>query len=358
MESPMTYELNAFFLQIVILLSYIPITFIAYKGLREPEKRRRAKWELSRFGPDLAKDFEGESTYSLADYIIPVTYIFIVLAALYGMTQPAIIRLHLWDGLLESTVNAFGIPGSPLPLEVAVITGRFMFWCWLGAYIQSVDRTIRHYLAHDLSPNVYVFAARRFIMAFVVGTIVGLGVGSLAKAAGVPFEQNLTMVYVVAFSIGLFPDRGIRWIVATANKVMRQEPTSDQESLSIINGIGDWQQGRLDQEGIANVQNLATVNLLAVVARTPFDVSQMVDWVDQAILVTEAGPEQLAALGKVGLHCASNVLSAIDVSLNNLSAATGLSENELQLLGLSLKSATNMELIFRFHKNANAAPVK
>jgi hypothetical protein len=354
----MTYELNAFILQIVILLSYIPITFIAYKGLREPEKRRRAKWELSRFGPDLAKDFEGESTYSLADYIIPVTYIFIVLAALYGMTQPAIIRLHFWDGLLESTVNVFGIPGSPPPLEVAVVTGRFMFWCWLGAYIQSVDRTIRHYLTHDLSPNVYVFAARRFIMAFVVGAIVGLGVGSLAKAAGVPFEQNLTMAYVVAFSIGLFPDRGIRWIVATANKVMREKSPSEEESLTIINGISDWQQDRLDQEGISNVQNLATVNLLAVVARTPFDVSQMVDWVDQAILITEASPEQLAAIRKVGLHCASNFIGALDNSLKNLSAASGLSENELHLLGVSLKSATNIELIFRYHKIANNAPVK
>jgi hypothetical protein len=98
--------------------------------------------------------------------------------------------------------------------------------------------------------------------------------------------------------------------------------------------------------------------LLAVVARTPFDVSQMVDWVDQAILVTEASPEQLTALGKVGLHCASNVLSAVDNSLSNLSAASGLNENELQLLGLSLRSATNIELIFRFHKNANTASLK
>ncbi|MGC1378702.1 MAG: hypothetical protein WA821_20895 [Anaerolineales bacterium] len=351
----MTTELWAFVLQIGVFLSYIPITFIAYRILREPAKRKHAQWELSLFGIDQPKDLKGMlagSNYGLGQYVVPLVYIVIVLAALYGITHPTIIRLGLWDGLLENTVNVFMPAGTP-PLEIAILTGRFMFWCWLGAYIQSVDRTIRHYLAHDISPNVYISGTRRFLVAFIVGSIVGLGVGSLGKAANIPFDQNLTMVYVVSFAIGLFPDQGTRWIVTTANKILRQKLPSEQKPLTLIEGIGDWQQGRLDQEGISNVQNLAMINLLSLVTNTPFDASQIVDWVDQAILITEASPEQLAALGKVSLHCASNVLRATDHSLEILSKASGLSEDELQLLSLALRSSTNIELIFRFHKNAN-----
>jgi hypothetical protein len=133
---------------------------------------------------------------------------------------------------------------------------------------------------------------------------------------------------------------------------MRQKSSSEQKPLSMIDGISDWQQGRLDQEGIVNVQNLATATLPPLVAGTPFDVSQIIDWVDQAILITKADPDQLASVRKVGLSGASNVLQAAERSLPDLSEATGLSEKNLELLSLALKSSTNIDLIIQFHKNA------
>jgi hypothetical protein len=94
MEVVMIFESWAFVIQAGILLSYIPITFIAYRSLREPHKRKHAEWELSLFGVNSPGDYEGAlagSTYSLKQYVVPLTYIFTVMLALYAMTHPAII---------------------------------------------------------------------------------------------------------------------------------------------------------------------------------------------------------------------------------------------------------------------------
>ena len=354
----MNREVVNFLIQAGILLSYIPITFLAYRGLREPHKQLHTEWELSLFGDEAKANYEnslaGDVYYSLREYIVPLTYIFTVMMALYAMTHPAIINLGLWDGLLEGMVNVFNLPANGVRAEI--ITGRFMFWTWLGAYVHSVDRTVRHYLAQDLNPNVYIYAARRFLFAFIIGSIVGLGVGSLGQTAGLSFDQNLTTVYIICFSIGLFPERGIRWISATTNRVLNQKSAKEQRSLTLIDGIGEWQQGRLDQEGISNVENLAMVNLLALVVKTPFDVGQVVHWVDQAILITEVSPGQLEKFKKIGLETASNVLHAVENP--QLCTACKMSGSELQLINLTLRAHFNLKLILRFHENAREMGVE
>jgi hypothetical protein len=127
-----------FILQAVVLLSFIPMTFIAYRLLREPRKRQRAKWELSQFEMDSTPDFEEAMNtveYSLVQYLLPLVYIILILLALYSMTNPYIISLGVWKGLLEDTVDAFGQPVARPAIPLDALVGRTMFWCWLGAYI-------------------------------------------------------------------------------------------------------------------------------------------------------------------------------------------------------------------------------
>ena len=344
----------AFTLQAVVLISYIPMTFIAYRTLREKFKKKRAQWELSQFGLEDPKDYRtamAEVEYSLGQYLLPLAYIILIFTALYSMTSPYIIGLGAWKGLLEDIVNVFGQPSSGLVVPRDILVGRFMFWCWLGAYIHSVDVTVRHYLAHDLTPNVYVNTAKRFTVAFVIGALVGLAVGSSYRAVQISFDDSLIGVYVVCFFIGMFPDTGIKWIKNFAERVLQQKgDNTDQKPLSLIGGISLWQQGRLDQEDILNVQNLASADLLSLVASTPFDVGQIVDWVDQAILLNYGCPEQIAALKNAGIRYASTLIKAFEENPTALAEATALDNNHLGLLHLALKSATNMELIFRYRE--------
>jgi hypothetical protein len=347
--------LLSFILQAVVLLSFIPTTFIAYRLLREPLKRQQARWELSQFELEGTQEHEEALSvveYSLVQYLLPLTYIFLIFLALYSMTSPAIIQLGAWKGLLEENVEIFRPPAGAAAVARDVLVGRFMFWTWLGAYIYSVDRTIRHYLAQDLTPNVYVTVAKRFTVAFVVGALIGVAIGTSNRAIRLSYDNSLTAVYIVCFFVGLFPETGLKWIRNAADRILRQESDGfDQLSLSAIEGISVWHEGRLDQEGIVNVQNLASANLLALVANTPFDVGQIVNWVDQAILIMHASPAQLEKLRAVGLRQASILLGVVDRGAAQLAAATGLSEEEIQILKLALRSATNTRLIQRYRQH-------
>jgi hypothetical protein len=162
---------------------------------------------------------------------------------------------------------------------------------------------------------------------------------------------NMATASIVLFSIGFFPEQGINWIAATAQKALKQQGGIAKETrLSEIEGLSIWHQGRLRQEGIENVQNLATADVPALVIGTPFPVNQIVDWVDQAILLTYASQEQFEALEKAGLRCASDVLTAAgdNKRLNQLASATGLDKDGLRMLHLALQSALNIKMISRF----------
>ena len=91
-------------------------------------------------------------------------------------------------------------------------------------------------------------------------------------------------------------------------------------------------------------------NMLSLVVRTPFDVGQIVHWIDQAILITEVSSEQLEKFNRVGLETASNVLHAVKDPA--LCSACQMSDNELKLIEMTLRAHINLKLIQRFQENA------
>lgn len=116
---------------------------------------------------------------------------------------------------------------------------------------------------YDLTPKVYIFVAQRFAYATILGIIIGM---SLVSAGITGYVVGLT-----TFFLGFFPDRGFEWISATINKSLHlQGGVSKEKRLAEIEGLSIWHQGRLRQEGLENVQNLATADVPALVITTPF----------------------------------------------------------------------------------------
>jgi hypothetical protein len=89
----------------------------------------------------------------------------------------------------------------------------------------------------------------------------------------------------------VFPDVGwkalqtlvklpLRWLVPS----LRQPyPLSDLDGLNV------WYEARLLEEGIEDMQNLATCNLVDVMLNTRVPVERLVDWIDQSILYLHLG---------------------------------------------------------------------
>ena len=53
-----------------------------------------------------------------------------------------------------------------------------------------------------------------------------------------------------------------------------------------------WYESRLLEEGIEDMQNLATANIVDVMLRTRIPVDRLVDWIDQAYLYLHLWPEK------------------------------------------------------------------
>jgi hypothetical protein len=354
MEQVVVPTFGNFILQAAVLLSYLPVTFIAYRYLREQRKRSRAEWELQQVAEVGSAEYQEalrSAHYSLRHYLVPLIYIYVVLLALYGMTHPYVIGRGLWKGLLEDTVTIVTIPEGMAGLAADVIYGRFLFWAWLGAYLHSVERTVRHYVADDLYPDIYVSTAKRFIVAFMIGAIVAVAFGILGSVTPVQIDLNrhLAAVYVVAFVTGLFPERGMRWIVTTGSRLLHfREDLGEEKKLTQIEGLSFWQRDRLDQEGVENAQNLATAHLLTLVARTPYSVGQVVDWVDQATLLVYTSADQFARLKQIGLIRASSVLQTAAANITELASTSGLPVEQLRLLEQMLGTSANIRAICRY----------
>ncbi|HEX6756409.1 MAG TPA: hypothetical protein VF109_10750, partial [Mycobacteriales bacterium] len=64
------------------------------------------------------------------------------------------------------------------------------------------------------------------------------------------------------------------------------------QPLTDLDGLTVWHETRLEEEDVENVQNMATVDVAGMLVSTPYSAERVVDWVDQAILLTQLGPAE------------------------------------------------------------------
>ena len=340
----------------VALSSYIPLSYIAYRLVQTPLQYEKTRTSLKQLGDEYLDYVKTRN--STRHYLWPLFLAFILTLGSYSVTHPFSIQQGWWTGFLEEVIDIFQSGEETLPLPRALISGRFLFWGWLGAYIYSVHLTFRHFMAHDLTPKVYIFTANRFFLAMTVGSIVGVWLGTSQSAASIDPNLNFATVSLVLFFIGFFPEQGMNWLYAATKRFLGLRGKLAKETpLSAINGLSIWHQGRLKQEGIESAQNLAVANIASLVVETPYDVAQIIDWVDQAILLEYASDKQFHTFRQVGLHSASDLLAiwynkgfpylirAVRLSEDEV---LGLDQSSLEILRLSLMSAPNIRIVLRF----------
>jgi hypothetical protein len=85
--------------------------------------------------------------------------------------------------------------------------------------------------------------------------------------------------------------------------------------LSALDGVTIWEQARLLEEGIEDLENLATANLVDVLLSMRIPVARLVDWLDQALLLIHllgSGNDQQAyrRLRAMGLRTATDLEAA------------------------------------------------
>jgi hypothetical protein len=159
---------------------------------------------------------------------------------------------------------------------------------FLGAYAFIVQMLIRRYFQSDLRASAYASAVVRiFLVAIVIAVI-----------HQIPGLQNRpTQEAVVAFVVGFFPIVGMQALQRIAATVLRQAVPSLNPAypLNQIDGLNVWYESRLLEEGIEDMQNLTTTNLVDVLLHTHVPVGRLVDWIDQAHLYQRLDRAELSS---------------------------------------------------------------
>jgi len=148
---------------------------------------------------------------------------------------------------------------------------------FLGAYFYILQMLVRRFFQNDLKPVAYIQATVRLAATLILVWILNI----LPETA--MGEQGRC---VLAFIIGIFPD--LAW---QAVKTLVQWPAAwilpslrHSHPLSDLVGLNIWYEARLLEEGIEDMQNLATANLADLMLNTRIPVDRLVDWIDQSLL--------------------------------------------------------------------------
>lgn len=179
---------------------------------------------------------------------------------------------------------------------------------FLGAYIFSIQLIYRRYTTFDLQPSVYMNCTLTLIAGLAFNytafkAVAGLGGGDTPQGVAAGLSA------VVAFSLGYFPLMAIRWFDRLTNAALGNEgPRIDSLPLSVIDGVSQLHETRLRDEGVDNVQNLASVKIDRLLASTRFNAQQVIEWIDQAILHSYIDPGNIESFRHCGVRKVSDFI--------------------------------------------------
>lgn len=147
---------------------------------------------------------------------------------------------------------------------------------FLGAYSFILQMLVRRFFQGDLRPAAYANALLRLIVVLIL----------VAALYQIMPHDNPQAAAAVAFVIGFFPLAGMQAIQRFAATALRVVVPSlnPPYPLNQIDGLSVWYEARLLEEGIEDMQSLATANFVDVILHTRVPVGRLVDWVDQAHL--------------------------------------------------------------------------
>lgn len=233
---------------------------------------------------------------------------------------------------------------------------------FLGAYFFSLQMLFRRYVLEDLGGSAYVAVSLRIILAVI-------GIWTLTAVS----SANEHLLLLAGFVFGVFPR--VLWQVLgqmfkkaaglILPSMVSQLPISDLDGLTV------WHEARFEEEDIENIPNMATADIVELFLNTRLPAERIIDWIDQAILYTQLGPQPKPKEGgstrerlrTYGIRTASSLLWAsaeaqrqglsetFDRILQSPDGASAMRELEA-----ALGTNCNLDLIREWRGTCDAAP--
>jgi hypothetical protein len=151
---------------------------------------------------------------------------------------------------------------------------------FLGSYAFVTSMLIRRFFQSDLRPSAYCSAVFRIMLVMLIVAVLHQVIGATSLLA---YHAELA----AAFVVGFFPLVGLQALQRVTSKALRLvvPPITSEYPLDQLDGFNLWYEARLIEEGVEDMQNLTTMNLVDVILHTRVPAGRLVDWIDQAFLL-------------------------------------------------------------------------
>ena len=152
---------------------------------------------------------------------------------------------------------------------------------FIGAYAFVTSMLIRRFFQSDLRPSAYATVVYRITLVLLIVTVLHQVLSEITAIAG---RAELA----IAFVVGFFPLVGLQALQRVTSRALRRfvPPVTSDYPLDQLDGFNLWYEARLTEEGVEDMQNLTTMNLVDVILHTRVPPGRLVDWTDQAFLLT------------------------------------------------------------------------
>jgi hypothetical protein len=216
---------------------------------------------------DLVEKFYRKSTLSVPAFLLTIFY------------ASAFI---LGDAYLNQKFNS----GNPWFFSKALIDiAAPVIYTFVGVYLFNLGNFIRRLYLGDLNEQVFWGAINRFWLS--------IGLSLVLQKADFPLAAQPG----IFFSIGFLANIVLDWVLDGTLKALNfTQPSSQDLPLRMVKGINIWKAYRLEEEGIENVQNLATADITELTVRTHYNYRTLIDWIDQALLLVRLNADQAKIL--------------------------------------------------------------
>lgn len=218
-----------------------------------------------------------------------------------------------------------------------------------GAYVYILLYLGQRTFLRDISVGVVCWC----IVTIIAGPILAAAL-SRFMASSTDAGWGTLVVY---FFAGLAPRHVVQVVQDRAKQLLggtaaaqKIDPPSNQ--LMSIPGICPNIAERLAEEGISSVANLAMANPYGLLRNTPFDMRQVIAWMDQALLMSTL-PEQWLALNKLGVTGAIDLAWCHDDEVKTLAQELALpTPDNLQATVQRLREDAQLLLLWALYQGS------
>ncbi len=270
------------YIVVIMFLLFLPLTALTYyffrRGRREAEVQRIFK--VLDIDPEYKKAFDHDAKQRGRYMVLAVGYaVMISIAGLSLLFLGGRMKLDEFPTILIGTVQ-FPQSGS-----------RFIFsMAFLGAYLWGLQHVLRRYSMNDLTPGVYYTLSIRMILAAVIALLIFNAYNAIADRSATVEGITTSIWPVLAFLIGMFPQRGLHWLTDRLSIFSsKSHSTVSERPLEMIEGMTIHDRLRLDELGIDNCFDLANTDFVPLMINTPYGARELLDWILQAKLCVHFG---------------------------------------------------------------------